>query len=407
MAPSCGLFICFLLWGGLELCYPQPLWQDRTSRLVVKCLESQLVVTVSKDLFGTGKLIKPADLTLGPEGCKPLVSLDTDDVVRFEVGLHECGNNLQASKDSLVYSTFLLYNPRPVGNLSILRTNRMNVPIECHFPRQGNVSSQAILPTWVPFRTTVFSEEKLIFFLYLMGDNWISKKSSPTFQLGDTAYFQAEVHTGSHVPLRLFVDHCVATPTLNRSASPSHTIVDFHGCLVDGLFEASSAFKAPRPRPEILQFTVDLFQFANHSSNMIYITCHLKVTSADQAPDQLNKACSFSKSTNSWVPVEGAAEICQCCAEGSCGIPARSRRLVEQWHKPASRSRRHVTEEADVTVGPLIFLGKTGNHGVESSPSSLTSVMLGLGLAVLASLTLATIVLGLARWRQAAFHPVM
>ncbi|KAM5332084.1 zona pellucida sperm-binding protein 3 [Glossophaga mutica] len=407
MALNCGLFICFLLWGGMELCYSQLLWQDGTSRLVVKCLEAQLVVTVSKDLFGTGKLIKPEDLTLGPEGCKPLVSGDTDDVVRFEVGLHECGNSLQVTKDSLVYSTFLLHNPRPVGNLSILRTNRVNVPIECHFPRQGNVSSQAILPTWVPFRTTVFSEEKLVFSLYLMEENWISKKRSPTFQLGDIAHLQAEVHTGSHVPLRLFVDHCVATPTLNRSAPPSHTIVDFHGCLVDGLFEASSAFKAPRPGAETLQFTVDMFHFANDSRNTVYITCHLKVTSADQVPDQLNKACSFSKSTNSWIPVEGAAEVCQCCTEGSCGIPARSRRLVGQWHKPASRSRRHVTEEADVTVGPLIFLGKTGDRGVEGSSSPLTSVMLGLGLAVLVSLTLATMVLGLARWRQAAFRPVM
>lgn len=124
-------------------------------------------------------------------------------------------------------------------------------------PRQGNVSSQAILPTWVPFRTTVVSEDKLVFSLNLMegkqrglaggagwesfareglshlpvcpSENWISKKRSPTFQLGDIAHLQAKVHTGSHVPLRLFVDHCVATPTLNRSASPYHTIVDFHG----------------------------------------------------------------------------------------------------------------------------------------------------------------------------------
>ncbi|XP_036910617.1 zona pellucida sperm-binding protein 3 [Sturnira hondurensis] len=407
MAMSCGLFICFLLWGGLELCYPQLLWQDRVSRIVVKCLEAQLVVTVSKDLFGTGRLIKPADLTLGPEGCKPLDSADTDDVVRFEVELHECGNSLQVTKDSLVYSTFLLHNPRPVGNLSILRTNPVNVPIECHFPRQGNVSSQAILPTWVPFRTTVFAEEKLIFSLYLMEENWISKKRSPTFQLGDIAHLQAEVHTGNHVPLQLFVDHCVATPTPNWSASPYHTIVDFHGCLVDGLFEASSAFKAPRPGPETLQFTVDMFHFANDSRNTVYITCHLKVISADQDPDQLNKACSFSKATNSWVPVEGAAEVCRCCMEGSCGIPTPSRRPVGQWHRPASRSRRHVTEEADVTVGPLIFLGKTGDRGLEESSSSLTSLMLGLGLAVLVSLTLATVVLGLVRWRQAAFHPVV
>ena len=34
--------------------------------------------------------------------------------------------------------------------------------------RHSNVSSQAILPTWVPFRTTVLSEEKLVFSLRLM-----------------------------------------------------------------------------------------------------------------------------------------------------------------------------------------------------------------------------------------------
>lgn len=124
----------------------------------------------------------------------------------------------------------------------------------CSLPRQGNVSSQAILPTWVPFRTTVFSEEKLVFSLHLMegkqgglagvlagralavshswlcpSENWSAKKRSPTFQLGDIAHLQAEVHTGSHVPLRLFVDHCVATPTPDRNTSPYHTIVDFHG----------------------------------------------------------------------------------------------------------------------------------------------------------------------------------
>ncbi|XP_006773450.1 PREDICTED: zona pellucida sperm-binding protein 3 [Myotis davidii] len=405
MALSYGLFICFLLWGGTELCYSQPTWQGGTPRVVVKCLEAQLVVTVSKDLFGTGKLIRPADLTLGPKDCEPLISMDTNDVVRFEVGLHECGNSLQVTEDALVYSTFLLHNPRPVGNLSIVRTNRVEVPIECRFPRQGNVSSHAILPTWVPFRTTVFSEEKLVFSLYLMEENWSSKKRSPTFQLGDTAHLQAEVHTGSHVPLRLFVDHCVATPTPNRNASPYHTIVDFHGCLVDGLSDASSAFKAPRPGPETLQFTVDVFHFANDSRNMIYITCHLKVTSADQVPDQLNKACSFSKSSNSWSPVEGTADICHCCNKGSCGIPSRSRRLVGQGQESASRRRRHVTEEADITVGPLIFLGKTGNPDVEESTSSLTSLMLGLVLAMVASLTLANIVLGLAKWRRAAFHP--
>ena len=103
MGPRSRLFLCFLLWGSTELCSPQPFWDDETElfrpskppTVMVECQEAQLVVTVDKDLFGTRKLIRPADLTLGPDDCEPLASADTDGVVRFEVGLHECGNILQ------------------------------------------------------------------------------------------------------------------------------------------------------------------------------------------------------------------------------------------------------------------------------------------------------------------------
>ncbi|XP_025778880.1 zona pellucida sperm-binding protein 3, partial [Puma concolor] len=250
--------------------------------VVVECRHAWLVVNVSKNLFGTGRLVRPADLTLGPENCEPLISGDSDDMVRFEVELHKCGNSVQVTEDALVYSTFLLHNPRPVGNLSILRTNRAEVPIECRYPRHSNVSSEAILPTWVPFRTTMLSEEKLAFSLRLMEEDWGSEKQSPTFQLGDLAHLQAEVHTGRHIPLRLFVDYCVATLTPDQNASPHHTIVDFHGCLVDGLSDASSAFKAPRPRPETLQFTVDTFHFANDPRNMEVVVAGVRRKCGEQ-----------------------------------------------------------------------------------------------------------------------------
>ncbi|KAL4701369.1 hypothetical protein H8959_015373 [Pygathrix nigripes] len=333
MELSYRLFICLLLWDRTELCYPQPLWllQGGASRaemsvqpILVECREATLMVMVSKDLFGTGKLIRAADLTLGPEACEPLVSMDTEDVVRFEVGLHECGSSMQVTDDALVYSTFLLHNPRPVGNLSIVRTNRAEIPIECHYPRSGNVSSQAILPTWLPFRTTVFSEEKLTFSLRLM-----------------EAHLQAEIHTGSHVPLRLFVDHCVATPTPDQNASPYHTIVDFHG----------------------------------------------------------------------WFPVEGPADICQCCSKDDCGTPSHSRRqphVVSQWSRSASRNRRHVTEEADITVGPLIFLDRSADYEVEqwALPADTSVLLLGIGLAVVASLTLTAVILVLTRRCHTASQPV-
>ncbi|XP_028750226.1 LOW QUALITY PROTEIN: zona pellucida sperm-binding protein 3 [Peromyscus leucopus] len=419
MGQSYRLVLCFLLCGGgIELGRPQllrplpggtPTPARSMSPVEVECLEAELVVTVSRDLFGTGKLVQPGDLTLGSESCRPLVSVDTD-VVRFKAQLHECSIRVQVTDDALVYSTFLFHDPRPVGGLSILRTNRVEVPIDCRYPRQGNVSSHAILPTWVPFSTTVSSEEKLVFSLRLMEENWNAEKPSPTFHLGEVAHLQAEVQTGSHPPLQLFVDHCVATPSPDQTASPYHVIVDFHGCLVDGLSESFSTFQAPRPRPETLQFTVDVFHFANSSRNTIYITCHLKVTPANQTPDELNKACSYNRTSNSWLPVEGDAAICDCCVKGDCSSLNNSKHQAhgeKQWPRSAPRNRRHVMDEADVTVGPLIFLGKASDQAVEGWTSSAqTSVALALGLAAVAFLTLAALVLSVTRTCHPTSHVV-
>ena len=81
-------------------------------------------------------------------------------------------------------------------------------------------------------------------------------------------------------------------------------------------------------------------------------------------------------------------------------------RLSHREGRPVPRSRRHVTEEADVTVGPLIFLRKMNDRGVEGPTSSPPLVMLGLGLATVMTLTLAAIVLGLTGRLRAAAHPV-
>lgn len=107
MGSSYLLLFCLLLCGGLELCYPQTLLPGGTptpvgssSPVKVECLEAELVVTVSRDLFGTGKLVQPGDLTLGSAGCQPLVSMDTDSV-RFKAQLHECSSGVQVRRGIL------------------------------------------------------------------------------------------------------------------------------------------------------------------------------------------------------------------------------------------------------------------------------------------------------------------
>ncbi|XP_065497759.1 zona pellucida sperm-binding protein 3-like [Caloenas nicobarica] len=348
--------------------------------VAVQCQEAQVVVTVHRDLFGTGRLVKAVDLTLGSAACLPLARDVAESVVTFVVGLHECGSTLQMTPDSLIYKTILSYKPTPSGNPVIVRTNAAVVPIECHYPRKGNVSSKAIKPTWAPFRSTLSAEEKLMFSLRLMNDDWSTERLSNGFQLGESLHLQADVASGDHVPLRLFVDDCVATLSPDRSSSPRYALIDLSGCLVDGRSDdTTSTFISPRPRQETLQFTVDAFKFAGDHGNLIYITCHLKVSPADQAPNPLNKACSFNKASSLWAPVEGTGDICSCCETSSCplygGYPGRTNPLA-RW--PARRSKRDISSkqggssraaEAEVSVGPLLILDSA--QGLRSSSGGL------------------------------------
>ncbi|NXN94551.1 ZP3 protein, partial [Rhinopomastus cyanomelas] len=362
--------------------------------VAVQCQEAQMVITVHRDLFGTGRLVKAVELALGSAACLPVVQSPAERTVTFVAGLHECGSTLRVTPDALVYSTSLNYKPVPTGNPVVVRSSPAAVPIECHYPRSSNVSSSGVRPTWVPFHSTLSSEDKLPFFLHLMNDDWSAEKDSAIFQLGSVLRFQAGVNMENHAPLRLFVDSCVATPTPDRSSSPQYAFIDFSGCLVDGqLDDATSAFISPRPRQDVLQFAVDAFKFAGDSSNLIYITCHLKVSLADRAPDPLNKACSFNKTSNLWTPLEGTRDVCSCCEMRSCGLARTSRRTPAQWQ--GGRARRElpsqfdpVVKEADVVVGPLFIHSWQGDPVRRMPSQGAGHVWMVLGLAAVAGLVI-------------------
>ncbi|XP_018415294.1 PREDICTED: zona pellucida sperm-binding protein 3-like [Nanorana parkeri] len=344
----------------------------------VVCNEDHMVVTVQRDLYGNGKLVKASDLSLGPQKCKP-DSSSSDATVVFTVGLQDCGNAPQMTVDMLMYSTFLTYNPSPASNLPITRTNSAVIPIKCYYPRHDNVSSEAIHPTWFPFRSTATYVQKLNFSMRLMNDEWTGPSLSIVFDLGEPLHIEASVDTDNHIPMRILVDRCVATLQPDATQGPSYEIIAFNGCLIDGKQEdSSSAFLTPRIQQNKIQFTVDAFKFVDVNSSMIFITCFLKTVAADAPPDAANKACSYSKTSNSWFAVEGPSSICSCCDLGSCDQTTSGSRRQNlgggsrrPWKREATSDVGPLDGEWPATLGPLYIVGADYNKALEINGSSL------------------------------------
>ncbi|KAM4676053.1 zona pellucida sperm-binding protein 3-like [Discoglossus pictus] len=359
----------------------------------LQCAEDQMVVSVQRDLYGTGKMVKPSDLTLGPRQCKPS-SLSTDTTVIFQNGLQDCGNTIQMTTDWLIYSTNLTYSPTPSSNSPIIRTNSAIVLIQCFYPRYGNVSSNAIKPTWYPFSSTVSSEERLSFSLQLMNDDWSSPRTSAVFQLGDIFHIEASIDTGNHVPMILYIDSCVATLSPDVNSNPRYEIIALNGCLLDGKqADSSSAFRSPRTQSDKLQFLVDAFRFTGTDSSTIYITCNLRAAVATQSPDPVNKACSFSKTTNTWSPLEGTNNICSCCDTGNCVQAFPQSRRVGQYYPGSRVGKRDAGSEQEkglATLGPILVIGPESNKALAVTQESKPQQFWGLVIVVSLSIVVLT-----------------
>lgn len=69
--------------------------QTGRSPISVQCGEDSMTISVRRDFYKNGRLVKPSDLSLGSQGCKP--SAPSTDPIIFQVGLQDCGNVLQVN----------------------------------------------------------------------------------------------------------------------------------------------------------------------------------------------------------------------------------------------------------------------------------------------------------------------
>uniref|UniRef100_A0A672LM80 Zona pellucida sperm-binding protein 3 n=1 Tax=Sinocyclocheilus grahami TaxID=75366 RepID=A0A672LM80_SINGR len=177
-----------------------------------QCGENFVHVEVKKDFFGIGQLVNPLFLTLG--GCAAVGENPEAEVIVFEYELQTCGSSLVMTDIELVYKFNLLYTPAALVGTPIVRADVAVVGIECHYSRLYNVSSNILLPAWVPFAAT-------------KAHDWMFERPSNQYFLGQFLKLEASVKQYNHVPLRIFVDGCVATaaPGVNTT-SPRYSFIE-------------------------------------------------------------------------------------------------------------------------------------------------------------------------------------
>ncbi|KAI4899592.1 hypothetical protein NFI96_016516 [Prochilodus magdalenae] len=308
--------------------------------VAVACGEDSIYVEVKKDLFGTGEQINPASLVLG--GCAVKGEDPAAQVYILESELQGCNGALRLTEDELVYGFTLVYSPSAFATgAPIVRTTGAVIGLECHYPRLHNVSSNALLPAWIPYASTEVGEERLVFTLRLMMDDWMFERPSNQYFLGDLINIEASVMQFNHVPLRIHVDSCVATAVPDVNAVPRYSFIDNYGCLLDAKLTGSTSHYLPQTQADKLQFQLEAFMFQQETTSLVYMTCFLKANAAASPVDPEHKACSFSG--NGWTAAYGDNQVCGCCD---------SRCALRKGRDLSSSTGLHL--EGRVTLGPIM-----------------------------------------------------
>ncbi|XP_061659641.1 uncharacterized protein LOC133491903 isoform X5 [Syngnathoides biaculeatus] len=225
-------------------------------------------------------------------------------------------------------------------------------------------------------------------------EEWQSQRSTSVYYKGEMMHIEASTLQGHHVPLRVYVDRCVATTTPAPNSQPAYTFIDNHGCLVDAKLTGAKSYFMQRSREDKLAFQLKAFNFDRDHRNLLYITCWLMATGASVPVNLQQKACSFLVEANRWVASGGDNKLCSCC-ESSCSEQRRKRDLGQdvglfphgQWERMAPQDSIQVEKDTVSQPESNSTFHTQDFTQVASSRSStaVSAVLAGVLLAVMTS----------------------
>ncbi|KAJ8271125.1 hypothetical protein GJAV_G00123020 [Gymnothorax javanicus] len=340
----------------------------------VRCHEAYMEILVNPDLFGIGVVINPSELRLGVnplvKGAQPDVPCGAVVTGEGEYAIFaeftDCGTTLTFTNDSLVYKNSLFYAPA-LAQDGIIRLEETEIPFECHYNRQYSVDSNVLVPTWIPFMATQSAEEGFDFVLRFLTADLRSERASNIFFLGDLIFMEAYVVQGNHVPLRVFVDTCMATLVPDLNSDPRYTFIE-DGCFTDAWATGSSSRFLPRVHDNFLHMQLDAFRFFQDSRNMIFITCLVKAEAVALTGESSSKACSYIDGR--WTAADGNDQACRTCG----GQSSTGKKTINAGVWKRGTKEDEEPAERIVTIGPLVFKSPQADAEVLMTRNSGTSV---------------------------------
>ncbi|TWW73945.1 Zona pellucida sperm-binding protein 3 [Takifugu flavidus] len=313
---------------------------DHPAAVVVRCHADSMELLVQADLFNRGLQVDGRHLHLGPspaaEGSACAATPSGEAGFTIWAPLMDCGMSRSSTEEKIVYSARLSYSPEPPRVGAVLRLDAAAIPVECHYEKKYSLSGVSLRPTWIPSVSVASAENRIGFDLQLMTANWDFRRRFYSYFLGDPLYFEVSARLLHHVPLRVYVDHCVATATPDVAAPVRYDFIEHSGCLADTFLTNSSSHFLPRLNENKLRFQIDAFRFYREPDNQIFVTCYVKAVPVPAAVSSENRACSLME--NRWRSVDGHDQACT-----SCGM---SRRAALAWtnapqHSSAQNGREH------------------------------------------------------------------
>ncbi|XP_068605005.1 zona pellucida sperm-binding protein 3-like [Brachionichthys hirsutus] len=286
----------------------------RPRPVVVNCHPDSMEVVVQADMFDRGLRVDGRHLRLGLESasegspCRAAASAEVEFTIRAD--LVDCGTERSSTKETITYSNVLVYAPQPSSD-GLLRLDGAETSIVCHYERRYRVNATSVRPTWDPSVSLASAEGQIDFNMKLMADNWQFKRGSYSYFLGDPVHLEVSAVVRSHMPLRVYVDRCVATATPVAQAPKSYSFIRNHGCFADAVLTNSSSRFLPRAEEHKLRFQLDAFRFYEESSDRVLVSCFLKAVPVILPVRPQDRACSLIE--NRWRSIDGNDPACETC----------------------------------------------------------------------------------------------